>query len=170
MKIVKITKTEEYVDTYDIEVNNVHHYILDNGCVSHNSSVLSNATNGIEPPRSLVSVKESRSGILKQVIPDVKKMKNKIQLLWDMGTNEYNIRLIGIMQKWVCQSISANISYNPEYFDEHKIPLSYIARDILLAYKYGLKSLYYSNVYDRSEAASESLIADEGCAGGACKI
>ena len=153
----------------DIKTHGMRNCTLSALMPSESSSVLSNATNGIEPPRALVSVKESRTAILKQVSPDVKRIKNKIQLLWDMGTNAYNIRLIGIMQKFICQSASANLSYNPEFFPDHKIPLSYIMTDILDCYKYGLKTIYYSNIFDRSDEEAEAP-QEDGCAGGACKI
>lgn len=132
---------------------------------SETSSQISNATNGIEPPRGYVSVKTSKDGVLKQVVPDIKKYAFNYELLWDIPSNEGYIELIGIMQKFVDQSISANLNYDPNKYEEQKLPISVVMRDILLAYKYGVKTLYYHNTRDR--ASDEQA---EVCAGGACKI
>lgn len=114
------------------------------------SAQISNSTNGIEPPRSLVSVKASKDGILKQVVPDIAKLKNKYTLLWDQKNNSGYIKICGVLQKYIDQSISANTSYNPEHFTDNKLPMSLLLGELLLAYKLGCKNLYYMNTNDGS--------------------
>lgn len=114
------------------------------------SAQISNSTNGIEMPRALVSVKVSKDGILKQVVPEIGKLKNKYSLLWEQESNLGYIQICGVLQKYIDQSISANTSYNPENFPESKLPMSMLLKDMMLAYKYGLKNLYYHNTYDGS--------------------
>ena len=132
---------------------------------SETSSQISNATNGIEPPRGYVSIKTSKDGILKQVVPDIKKYAFNYELLWDITNNEGYIELVAIMQKFVDQSISANLNYDPNKYEDQRLPISVVMKDILLAYKYGIKTIYYHNTRDR---ASDEQI--EVCSGGACKI
>lgn len=131
---------------------------------SETSSQVSNATNGIEPPRGLVSVKSSKDGILKQVVPSVGDVD--YELLWSIPSNDGYLEKVGIMQKFVDQSISANTNYNPSNFEGGKVPIKLILKDILTAYKLGVKTLYYHNTNDGSGVEIE----DDGCAGGACKI
>ena len=133
---------------------------------SETSSQISNATNGIEPPRGYVSIKTSKDGVLRQVVPEIFKYKDKYELLWDLPSNDGYLKLVGIMQKFVDQSISTNTSYDPSKYPDNKVPMAVIIKDILTAYKYGVKTLYYHNTRDR---AGEQQI-DDGCAGGACKI
>jgi ribonucleoside-diphosphate reductase alpha chain len=112
------------------------------------SAQVANATNGIEPPRSLISVKQSKHGVLKQVVPEFRKLKNKYELLWDQKSPEGYLKLVGILQKYIDQSISTNTSYNPTFYEDEKIPMSVMIGHLLLCYKYGLKTLYYFNVND----------------------
>lgn len=130
------------------------------------SSQITNSTNGIEPPRGYVSVKASKDGILKQVVPGFKEHREDYELLWTIPNNQGYIQLVGIMQKFVDQAISANTNYDPAKFDEDKVPIKLILQDLLYAYKMGLKTLYYHNTRDGAEDAHE----DDGCAGGACKL
>lgn len=115
------------------------------------SAQISNSTNGIEKPRSLVSRKLSKDGILKQVVPEIGKLKNKYDLLWDQTDNIGYLNICGVLQKYIDQSISANTSYNPEKFPESKIPMSTLVHELLYAYKVGLKNLYYHNTNDGSD-------------------
>ena len=135
---------------------------------SETSSQISNATNGIEPPRGHVSVKASKDGILKQVVPDYENLGENYELLWDIPGNDGYLHLVGIMQKFVDQAISANTNYDPKRFEDGKVPMKVLLKDLLTAYKYGLKTLYYQNTRDGAEDSQEDL--DDGCAGGACKI
>lgn len=135
---------------------------------SETSSQISNATNGIEPPRGLISIKASKDGVLKQVVPEYEKLKGNYELLWNIPNNQGYLELVGIMQKFVDQAISANTNYDPSKFEGGKVPVKQILKDILTAYKLGIKTLYYHNTRD---GASDNIeIEDDGCAGGACKI
>lgn len=136
---------------------------------SETSSQISNATNGIEPPRGFVSVKASKDGILKQVVPDLDKYRDNYELLWSIPGNDGYLQLVGIMQKFVDQAISANTNYDPARFPENKVPMKLLLKDLLTAYKLGLKTLYYHNT--RDGASDQSKVEEEdNCAGGACKI
>ncbi|GAA5137150.1 class 1a ribonucleoside-diphosphate reductase subunit alpha [Thalassotalea piscium] len=136
---------------------------------SETSSQISNATNGIEPPRGLISVKASKDGTLKQVVPEYEALKDNYELLWNIPSNEGYLQLVGIMQKFVDQTISANTNYDPNKYDGGKVPVKQILQDILTAYKLGIKTLYYHNTRD---GAADSHIEQEDadCEGGACKI
>ncbi len=134
---------------------------------SETSSQISNATNGIEPPRGFVSVKASKDGILKQVVPEFESLKDKYELLWSIPSNEGYLQLVGIMQKFVDQAISANTNYDPQRFDSNKVPMKVLLKDLLTAYKLGVKTLYYHNTRDGAEDKQEDM---DDCAGGACKI
>ncbi|MBP6561885.1 MAG: ribonucleoside-diphosphate reductase subunit alpha [Neisseriaceae bacterium] len=134
---------------------------------SETSSQISNATNGIEPPRGLVTIKASKDGILKQVVPEYERLKDQYELLWQMGSNQGYLKLVGIMQKFVDQAISANTNYDPNRFPEGKVPMNQLLKDLLTAYKYGLKTLYYHNTRDGADDAQNDI---DDCAGGACKI
>jgi ribonucleoside-diphosphate reductase alpha chain len=112
------------------------------------SAQISNATNGVEPPRSYVSVKQSKHGVLKQVVPEFRRLKNKYELLWSQKNPEGYLKLMAVLQKYIDQSISTNTSYNPEFYDDEKIPMSELLKHLLLCYKYGIKTLYYFNQYD----------------------
>jgi len=136
---------------------------------SETSSQIANATNGIEPPRGLVSVKQSKDGILRQVVPEFEKYKDQYELLWQMPGNDDYLKLVGVMQKFVDQSISANTNYDPQRFEGGRVPMKQLLKDLLLAYKYGVKTLYYHNTRDGADD-SHGEVEDDGCAGGACKI
>jgi ribonucleoside-diphosphate reductase alpha chain len=112
------------------------------------SAQISNATNGIEPPRSYVSIKQSKHGVLKQVVPEFRKLKNKYELLWDQKTPEGYLKLCAVLQKYIDQGISINTSYNPHFYDDEKIPMSEMLQHLLMCYKYGTKQLYYFNTND----------------------
>lgn len=130
------------------------------------SSQITNSTNGIEPPRGYVSVKASKDGILKQVVPGFKEHRNDYELLWQIPDNKGYLQLVGIMQKFVDQAISSNTNYDPARFEEDRVPIKLILQDLLYAYKMGLKTLYYHNTRDGADDNQE----DDGCAGGACKL
>lgn len=132
----------------DIQTHGLRNSTLTALMPSETSSQISNATNGIEPPRGLVSVKASKDGMLRQVVPEYEKLKDQYELLWDMPSNEGYIKLVGIMQKFVDQAISANTNYDPNRYDGGKVPMKQLIKDLLTAYKYGLKTLYYHNTRD----------------------
>ena len=136
---------------------------------SETSSQIANATNGIEPPRGLVTIKQSKDGILKQVVPEFERLKNQYETLWQMGGNDGYLKLVGVMQKFVDQAISANTSYDPKRFEGGRVPMNQMLKDLLSAYKYGVKTLYYHNTRDGADDRHADL-EDDDCAGGACKI
>ena len=135
---------------------------------SETSSQIANATNGIEPPRGLISVKASKDGILRQVVPEYARLKQAYELLWHQAGNDGYLQLVGVMQKFVDQAISANTSYDPARYEGNRVPMTQLLKDLLGAYKLGLKTLYYHNTRDGAEDAQQTQ--DDGCAGGACKI
>jgi ribonucleoside-diphosphate reductase alpha chain len=139
---------------------------------SETSSQISNATNGIEPPRGHISVKASKDGILKQVVPEYERLKDNYELLWDIPSNDGYLQLVGIMQKFVDQTISANTNYDPNKFEGGKVPMKVLLKDLLSAYKLGVKTLYYHNTRDGASDAQDDTpeVEDDDCAGGACKI
>jgi ribonucleoside-diphosphate reductase alpha chain len=150
---------------------------------SETSSQISNATTGIEPPRGHISIKSSKDGVLKQVVPEYEKLKDKYELLWDLPSNEGYLQLTGIMQKFVDQTISANTSYDPGKYDGGKVPMKLLLQDLLTAYKLGVKTLYYHNTRDGATDSSQQELKstkfvpqeviveeEDDCAGGACKI
>ena len=136
---------------------------------SETSSQIANATNGIEPPRGLVTVKASKDGILKQVVPEFETLKDAYETLWQLPGNEGYLKLVGVMQKFVDQSISANTAYDPNKFEGSKVSMKQMLKDLLTAYKYGVKTLYYHNTRDGADD-TQTDIQDDGCSGGACKI
>jgi ribonucleoside-diphosphate reductase alpha chain len=124
------------------------------------SAQISNSTNGVEPPRSYVSVKQSKDGALKQVVPKFRRLKNKYELLWDQKSPEGYLKIMAVLQKYIDQSISVNTSYNPQFYEEEKIPMSEMLRHVIMCYKYGLKTLYYFNTYDgQGEVDVNKMIA-----------
>lgn len=135
---------------------------------SETSSQIANATNGIEPPRGLVSIKASKDGILKQVVPDIDRLRHQYELLWHMPNNDGYLKLVAIMQKFVDQSISANTNYDPSRYEGGRVPMKVLLKDLLTAYKLGIKTLYYHNTRDGANDTQENI--DDGCAGGACKL
>ena len=125
------------------------------------SAQVANATNGIEPPRSLISVKQSKHGVLKQVVPEFRKLKNKYELLWDQKSPEGYLKIVAILQKYIDQSISTNTSYNPTFYEDEKIPMSVMIGHLLLCYKYGIKTLYYFNTNDSQGEIDINKLAEE---------
>ena len=126
----------------------LRHSTLSAQMPSESSSVVSNATNGIEPPRGYLSIKKSKKGPLKQIVPQYQTLKNNYTLLWDMPSNRGYINIVAVMQKFFDQAISGNWSYNPENYDDNEVPVSVMANDFLTTYKYGWKTSYYQNTYD----------------------
>ena len=132
----------------DIQAYGLRHSTLSAQMPSESSSVVSNATNGIEPPRDYLSVKKSKKGPLKQVVPQYQTLKNNYTLLWDMSGNTGYINIVAVMQKFFDQAISGNWSYNPENYENNEVPVSVMAQDLLTTYKLGWKTSYYQNTYD----------------------
>lgn len=152
----------------DIKAHGLRNSTLSALMPSETSSQIANATNGIEPPRGLVSIKQSKDGILKQVVPDIESLADQYELLWQMPDNNGYLRLVGIMQKFIDQSISANTNYDPSKFEGNKVPMKVLIQDLLTAYKFGVKTLYYHNTRDGADDSQSDI--DDGCAGGACKL
>jgi ribonucleoside-diphosphate reductase alpha chain len=143
------------------------------------SAQISNSTNGIEPPRSYVSIKQSKHGVLKQVVPGYPRLKNKYDLLWDQKSPEGYLKIMAVLQKYIDQGISVNTSYNPEHFEDEKVPMSMLLQHLLMFYKYGGKQLYYNNTFDgqgeidinkddKLEDLPQGELDDEDCE--SCKI
>ena len=139
----------------DIKEYGLRHSTLSAQMPSESSSVVSNATNGIEPPRDYLSIKKSKKGTLKQVVPDYNRLKNFYTLLWDMPNNEGYINIVAVMQKYFDQAISGNWSYNPENYEDNQVPVSVMVNDLLSTYKYGWKTSYYQNTYDAKRDIDE---------------
>lgn len=135
---------------------------------SETSSQVSNATNGIDPARGLITVKASKDGILKQVVPEIKTLKHQYDLLWDIPDNECFFKLVATMQKFVDQAISMNTHYDPKRFTNGKVPMVQLIKDMLTGYKYGIKTFYYHHTRDGADDTQSDI--DDGCAGGACKL
>jgi ribonucleoside-diphosphate reductase alpha chain len=131
-----------------ILAHGLRHSTLSAQMPSESSSVVSNATNGIEPPRGFLSIKKSKKGPLKQIVPQYHTLKNNYTLLWDMPSNTGYINIVAVMQKFFDQAISGNWSYNPENYQDNEVPVSVMAQDFLTTYKYGWKTSYYQNTYD----------------------
>jgi ribonucleoside-diphosphate reductase alpha chain len=145
----------------------LRHSTLSAQMPSESSSVVSNATNGIEPPRAFLSIKKSKKGPLKQIVPQYNSLKNNYTLLWDMPSNEGYIKVTAVMQKFFDQAISGNWSYNPENYPDNEVPVSVMANDLLTTYKYGWKTSYYQNTYDnksdevKEEKSELSALVDQ---------
>ena len=139
----------------EIKESGLRHSTLSAQMPSESSSVVSNATNGIEPPRDYLSIKKSKKGPLKQVVPDYKKLKSNYTLLWDMKSNEGYINVVAVMQKYFDQAISGNWSYNPEHYEDNQVPVSAMAQDLLTTYRLGWKTSYYQNTYDAKKDTDE---------------
>ena len=131
-----------------ISTHGLRHSTLSAQMPSESSSVVSNATNGIEPPRDYLSIKKSKKGPLKQIVPQYGSLKNNYTLLWDMASNRGYINVVAVMQKFFDQAISGNWSYNPENYPDNEVPVSVMAQDFLTTYKLGWKTSYYQNTYD----------------------
>ena len=143
----------------DIQEFGLRHSTLSAQMPSESSSVVSNATNGIEPPRAYLSTKKSKKGPLKQIVPQFGSLKNNYTLLWDMKDNDGYIKIVSAMQKFFDQAISGNWSYNPENYDNNEVPVSEMAGDLLKTYKYGWKTSYYQNTYDQK--GDEPILTEE---------
>jgi ribonucleoside-diphosphate reductase alpha chain len=139
----------------DIKEHGLRHSTLSAQMPSESSSVVSNATNGIEPPRGYLSVKKSKKGPLKQIVPQYQTLKNHYTLLWDMPSNEGYINVVAVMQKFFDQAISGNWSYNPTHYENNEVPMSVMIKDLLTTYKMGWKTSYYQNTYDYKQDPSE---------------
>ena len=139
----------------DIKAYGLRHSTLSAQMPSESSSVVSNATNGIEPPRGYLSVKKSKKGPLKQIVPQYQTLKNHYTLLWDMPSNEGYINVVAVMQKFFDQAISGNWSYNPTHYPDNEVPMSQMIQDLLMTYKLGWKTSYYQNTYDYKTDPSE---------------
>ena len=145
--------TEEFIHDWEslrasINEHGLRHSTLSAQMPSESSSVVSNATNGIEPPRGYLSIKKSKKGPLKQIVPQYATLKNNYTLLWEMKNNNGYIKVVSVMQKFFDQAISGNWSYNPENYPDNEVPVSVMANDLLTTYKYGWKTSYYQNTYD----------------------
>ena len=161
-----------------IKVHGLRHSTLSAQMPSESSSVVSNETNGIEPPRDYLSVKKSKKGPLKQIVPSYQVLQNFYTLLWDMKDNDGYIKTVAVMQKFFDQGISGNWSYNPENYEDNEVPISAMATDLLKTYKYGWKTSYYQNTYDMKTdevievqdepLPQEEVLDDEDCE--ACAI
>ena len=162
----------------DIMDKGLRHSTLSAQMPSESSSVVSNSTNGIEPPRGYLSIKKSKKGPLKQIVPQYQTFKNNYTLLWDMPDNTGYINIVSVMQKFFDQAISGNWSYNPENYPNNEVPVSVMANDFLTTYKYGWKTSYYQNTYDiKTDEVTETklenllneiLSSEEDCE--SCKI
>jgi len=138
----------------------LRHSTLSAQMPSESSSLVSNATNGIEPPRDYLSTKKSKKGPLKQIVPSYTTLKNNYTLLWDMPNNDGYIKVVAVMQKFFDQAISGNWSYNPENYPDNEVPVSVMATDLLTTYKYGWKTSYYQNTYDAKKDGEEEVNVD----------
>ena len=147
----------------DIATYGLRHSTLSAQMPSESSSVVSNATNGIEPPRAFLSTKKSKKGPLKQIVPQYYAHKNNYTLLWEMKGNDGYIKVVAAMQKFFDQAISGNWSYNPENYDNNEVPVSSMAQDLLTTYKYGWKTSYYQNTYDtKNDPSDEEELQKKG--------
>ena len=145
-----------------IRAHGLRHSTLSAQMPSESSSIVCNATNGIEPPRDYLSVKKSKKGPLKQVVPSYSTLKNNYTLLWDMPDNRGYINVVAVMQKFFDQAISGNWSYNPENYEDNEVPVSVMAQDLLTTYKYGWKTSYYQNTHDmKTDEINDEESGDE---------
>jgi ribonucleoside-diphosphate reductase alpha chain len=156
----------------DIKEHGLRNSTLSALMPSETSSQISNATNGIEPPRGHISIKASKDGILRQVVPEYETLKDQYELLWDMPNNDGYLQLVGLMQKFIDQAISSNTNYDPARFPNSKVPMKQLLKDLLTAYKFGVKTLYYQNTRDGADDVQEDMKAEvaDDCESGACKI
>lgn len=173
MKIKSINRDVCSEHTWDISTD-AETYVLSNGVISHNTSAqIANATNGIEPPRALISIKQSKHGVLTQVVPEYKRLKHKYDLLWSQKSPEGYLKIVSVLQKYIDQGISVNTSYNPIFYADEKIPMSIMLQHLLMFYKYGGKQLYYFNtadgqgeldIHETKKESVEELDDEESCA------
>ena len=150
----ELVKHKERQNWKELRKNLVEHGIRNSTLMAlmpaETSAQISNSTNGIEPPRGYISIKQSKHGILKQVVPGFPYYKNKYDLLWDQKSPQGYLKIMAVLQKYIDQGISVNTSYNPEHYEDEKVPMSVLIQDLLMFYKYGGKQLYYNNTYDLS--------------------
>lgn len=145
----------------DLITNGIRNSTLMALMPAETSAQISNSTNGIEPPRALVSYKQSKDGVMAQVVPGYHHLKNKYDLLWDQRSPEGYLMICAVLQKYIDQGISVNTSYNPEHFEESKVPMSQMIKDIVMFYKYGGKQLYYNNTFDGAgEMKDDPILTD----------
>ena len=182
-EVDELVKHKERQNWKELRKNLVEHGIRNSTLMAlmpaETSAQISNSTNGIEPPRGYISIKQSKHGVLKQVVPGFPYYKNKYDLLWDQKSPQGYLKIMAVLQKYIDQGISVNTSYNPEHFEDEKVPMSVLLTDIITFYKYGGKQLYYNNTYDgqgeidiNKDDASDQLelseIDEEDCE--SCKI
>ena len=148
----ELVKHKERQNWKELRKNLVEHGIRNSTLMAlmpaETSAQISNSTNGIEPPRGYISIKQSKHGVLKQVVPGFPYYKNKYDLLWDQKSPQGYLKIMAVLQKYIDQGISVNTSYNPEHYEDEKVPMSVLIQDLLMFYKYGGKQLYYNNTYD----------------------
>ena len=148
----ELVKNKERQNWKELRKNLVEHGIRNSTLMAlmpaETSAQISNSTNGIEPPRGYISIKQSKHGVLKQVVPGFPYYKNKYDLLWDQKSPQGYLKIMAVLQKYIDQGISVNTSYNPEHYEDEKVPMSVLIQDLLMFYKYGGKQLYYNNTYD----------------------
>lgn len=153
-EVDELVAPAEYVDwsglREQLKATGIRNSTLMAGMPAETSAQISNSTNGVEPPRSYVSIKQSKDGVLRQVVPEYRKLKNKYELLWNQKSPEGYLKIMCVLQKYMDQGISVNTSYNPQFYDEEKIPMSEMLKHLIMFYKYGGKQLYYFNTYDGS--------------------
>ena len=175
--IDELVKHKERLDWKELRKSLKEHGIRNSTLMAlmpaETSAQISNSTNGIEPPRALVSYKQSKDGVMAQVVPGYHHLKNKYDLLWDQKSPEGYLKICAILQKYIDQGISVNTSYNPEHFEDNKVPMSLMIKDLVMAYQFGLKQLYYFNTHDQSDDMKDEPLAlsdvdDEDCE--SCKI
>jgi ribonucleoside-diphosphate reductase alpha chain len=154
IEVDELVPHEDVVDWESLRLDLVRYGIRNSTLMAlmpaETSAQIANATNGIEPPRSYVSVKQSKDGVLKQVVPEYRRLKNRYELLWDQRSPEGYLKICAVLQKYIDQAISVNTSYNPQHYEDEKIPMSDMLRHLVMFYKYGGKTLYYFNTYDGS--------------------
>jgi len=156
MKIKKITRHCLEDHTWDVTTPS-HTYLLPNGCVSHNSSVVLNSTNGIEMPMELISVKESKAGSFVQVVPEYRRLKQRYQLMWDQRDCQDYLKTAAVLAAYVDQSLSTNTFYNPAYYPDNKVPGTVIAGNLMRAHRWGLKTVYYSLI---NKVGAKTMLAN----------
>jgi ribonucleoside-diphosphate reductase alpha chain len=143
----------------DLKIHGIRNTTLLACMPSEASSLISNSTNGVEPPRGLISVKQNKDGVLKQVVPEYRRLKNRYELLWDQKSPEGYLKICAVLQRWMDQTISTNTSYNPEFYPDRQLPMSELLRHMLMAYKWGIKTMYYQNTLDlQGEVDADQLI------------
>lgn len=170
MKIKKIIKNNNPEHTWDIEVPNIHSYVIKSNevkLICHNSSATQNATNGIEPPRALMSYKSSKKASVPFLVPNIKTHGQHYQLAFDMPNNIGYLNICNVIQKWVDMAMSCNQYYNPVNYADRKIPYAEIIKDLIHFWKYGGKNLYYLNSEDGNKHFEEEK---SGCNSGACTL